>query len=159
MIELLMLGLIIFAAVCLWILIEERRKPKFLFWFIPIFLVLVASIYTTYTSILGYPKTAIPEEGYYLKHYVDEPNWIYLWVVSKERVPRSYRIVYSRETHEQLEGVKGESEAGNYMVLGKTSGQGEGEEEGEESVGGYTIGGDMNFYKWDHETMMPSKDE
>ena len=161
MIELLMLGLIIFAAVCLWILIEERRKPKFLFWFIPIFLILVTSIYVTYTSILGYPKTAIPEEGYYLKHYVDEPNWIYLWVVAKNRVPRSYRIVYSRKTHEQLEGVKGESDAGNYMVLGKNEGEegGGGEEEGEESAGGYTIGGDMNFFKWDHESTMPSKDE
>ena len=153
-----MLGLIIFAAVCLWILIEERRKPKFLFWFIPIFLILVASIYTTYTSILGYPKFAIPEEGYYLKHYVDEPNWIYLWVVSKERVPRSYRIVYSRKTHEQLEGVEGEAEKGKFMVLEKNTVQGEKGNEGE-SAGGYTIGGDINFFEWDHESMMPSKDE
>ena len=67
--------------------------------------------------------------------------------------------MYSRETHEQLEGVKGESEAGNYMVLGKDTNQGAGEGEGEESAGGYTIGGDMNFFKWDHESTMPSKDE
>ena len=159
MIGFLIFGLLVLSVICLWILIDGRKNPKFLAWFIPILLVLVASTYVTYTSILGLPKVAMPEKGLYLKHFVDEPNWIYLWVVSKERVPRSYRIVYSRETHEQLEGVKGESEAGNYMVLGKTSGQGEGEEEGEESAGGYTIGGDMNFYKWDHETMMPSKDE
>ena len=159
MIGFLIFGLLVLSVICLWILIDGRKNPKFLAWFIPILLVFVASTYVTYTSILGLPKVAIPEKGLYLRHYIDEPNWIYLWVVSKDRVPRSYRIVYSRETHEQLEGVKGESEAGNYMVLGKTSGQGEGEEEGEESAGGYTIGGDMNFYKWDHETMMPSKDE
>jgi hypothetical protein len=157
MIELLMLGLIIFASVCLWILIEERRKPKFLFWFIPVFLVLVTSIYVTYTSILGYPKFAIPEEGYYLKHYVDEPHWIYLWVVSKDRVPRGYRLVYSRKTHEQMEGVRGQTEQGKFMVLGKNTE--EGEEGGDkESAGGYTIGGDINFYEWDHENSMPSKE-
>jgi hypothetical protein len=159
MIALLMLGLIVFAAVCLWILIEERRQPKFLFWFIPIFLVLVTSIYVTYTSILGYPKFAIPEEGYYLKHYVDEPDWIYLWVVARDRVPRGFRLVYSRKTHEQLEGVKGEAEAGKFMVLGKSAGEEGDEGEGKESAGGYTVGGDINFYEWDHESMMPSKDE
>ena len=159
MIEFLIFGLLVLSVICLWILIDGRKNPKFLAWFIPILLVLVASTYVTYTSILGLPKVAMPEKGLYLKHFVDEPNWIYLWVVSKERVPRSYRIVYSRETHEQLEGVRGEAEEGNYMVLGKDTGQGEGGEEGKESAGGYTIGGDMNFYKWDHETMMPSKDE
>ena len=106
MIESLILGLVVFAVICLWVLIEERKSPKFLIWFIPLFLVLVASTYVTYTSILGYPKVEKPKEGLYLKHYIDEPNWIYLWVVYKEKVPISYQLVYSRETHKALEGVK-----------------------------------------------------
>ena len=62
MIESLILGLVVFAVICLWVLIEERKSPKFLIWFIPLFLVLVASTYVTYTSILGYPKVEKPKE-------------------------------------------------------------------------------------------------
>ena len=158
MIESLILGLVVFAVICLWVLIEERKSPKFLIWFIPLFLVLVASTYVTYTSILGYPKVEKPKEGLYLKHYIDEPNWIYLWVVNKDRVPRSYQIVYSRETHDALEGVQGEAAGGKYMVIGKRSEMGGVEGEGDNSAGGYTIGGDMNFYEWDYESMMPPKE-
>ena len=45
------------------------------------------------------------------------------------------------------------------MVLGRRGEIGGEDGEGENSASGYTIGGDMNFYKWDHETMMPSKNE
>ena len=46
------------------------------------------------------------------------------------------------------------------MVIGKNkSSEGDtGGEEGESSAGGYTIGGDINIYEWDHESMMPVKD-
>ena len=159
MIGLLVFGFVVLSVICLWILIERRKDPKFLIWFIPTLLILVSSTYLTYDAILGLPRNEIPEEGYYLKHYVDEPNWIYLWVVEKDRIPRSYRIIYYRKVHEQMEGVKGESEQGKYMVLGEDKeGGGAGQEEGNNSGGGYTIGGDMNFYEWDHETMMPPKE-
>ena len=158
MIEFLVFGLIALSVICLWLLIEGRKNPTFLLWFIPVLLVLITSTYVTYTSILGYPKVALPEEGLYLKHYVDEPDWIYLWVVSKDRVPRSYQIVYTRKVHEQLEGVKGESDQGKYMVLGRRGEIGGEDGEGENSASGYTIGGDMNFYEWDHESMMPPKE-
>ena len=82
MIEFLVMGLLALSVLCLWLLIEGRKNPKFLAWFIPLLLVLITSTYVTYTSILGYPKIATPEEGVYLKHYVDEPNWIYLWIVN-----------------------------------------------------------------------------
>ena len=62
MIESLVFGLVILAITSLWVLIEQRKSPKFLFWFIPLLLVLVSSTYVTYTSILGLPKVAIPEE-------------------------------------------------------------------------------------------------
>ena len=90
MIGILVFGLVVLSTVCLWLLIEQRKSWKFLIWFIPILLVLSASTYVTYTSILGYPKVAIPQKGLYLKHFIDEPNWIYLWVLGKDKVPVSY---------------------------------------------------------------------
>ena len=81
-------------------------------------------------------------------------------MVSKDRVPRSYQIPYSRQTHNALEGVKGEAEGGKYMVIGKKKvlEGNNGEEKGEESAGGYTIGGDINIYEWEHDSVMPQKD-
>ena len=158
MIELLIFGLVLLSVICLWLLIEGRKSPKFLIWFIPLVLVLVSSTYVTYTSILGYPRVAKPKEGLYLKHYIDEPNWIYLWVVYKERIPISYQLVYSRETHKALEGVKEKSEQeGKFMVLREKE-EGVGNKEGKkEQDGGITIGGDISFYEWDYESSMPQK--
>ena len=99
MIGFLIFGLVVLATICLWILIEERKSWKFLVWFIPILLVIVTSTYVTYTSILGFPKPGIPKQGMYLKHYVDEPDWIYLLVLTKKNVPISYQLVYSRKKH------------------------------------------------------------
>jgi len=160
MIESLIFGLLALSVLCLWLLIEGRKNPKFLVWFIPLLLVLITSTYVTYSSILGYPKVAHPEEGVYIRHYIDEPNWIYLWIVEKNNVPRSFQIPYTRGAHKSLEGVKGKSDGGKFMILGKNkslkdraSGN-----KGEETAGGYTIGGDMNFYEWDHETDMIPKE-
>ena len=154
MIELLIFGLVLLSVICLWLLIEGRKSPKFLIWFIPLVLVLVSSTYVTYTSILGYPRVAKPKEGLYLKHYIDEPNWIYLWVVYKEKIPISYQLVYSRETHKALEGVKEKSEGeGKFMVLREEVNEGAGEEGGtKDQEGGITIGGDISFYEWEYES-------
>ena len=161
MIGFLIFGLVVLSTICLWILIEQRKSWKFLIWFIPILLVLVSSTYVTYTSILGFPKFATPEKGMYLRHYIDEPNWIYLWVLTKKNVPMSYQIVYSREKHDALEGVKGEAEEGKFMILGtdvEIDSGNELNEEGGERGGGYTIGGDVSFYQWDFDAGMPPKD-
>ena len=162
MIVILVFGLVVLSSVCLWLLIEQRKSWKFLIWFIPILLVLSTSTYVTYTSILGFPKVSIPKKGMYLKHFIDEPNWIYLWVLGKNKVPMSYRIVYSKATHNALEGVRGKTEEGAFMVLGENK-QGSGEEDDTEGArqnvrSGFTIGGDVGFYEWDHEVNMPSKD-
>ena len=158
MIELLIFGLVLLSVICLWLLIEGRKSPKFLIWFIPLVLVLVSSTYVTYTSILGYPRVAKPKEGLYLKHYIDEPNWIYLWVVYKEKIPISYQLVYSRETHKALEGVKEKSEQeGKFMVLREKE-EGVGNKEGKkEQDGGITIGGDISFYEWDYKSNSQEK--
>jgi hypothetical protein len=155
MIESLVFGLVVLSVICLWLLIEGRKSPKFLIWFIPLLLVLVSSTYVTYTSILGYPKVAKPKAGIYLKHYIDEPNWIYLWIVYKEKIPISYQLVYTKKTHKALEGVKKKSEGeGKFMVLREQTeadgGEGEGAENKKE--GGFTIGGNISFYEWDYES-------
>jgi hypothetical protein len=161
MIETLIFGLILLSVICLWLLIEGRKSPKFLIWFIPLLLILVSSTYLTYTSILGYPRVATPKEGIYLKHYIDEPNWIYLWVVYKEKIPMSYQLVYTKETHEALEGVKQKSEQeGKFMVLREEMSDGEGEKEGkEEQEGGMTIGGNISFWEWDFKVDSPQKNQ
>jgi len=157
MLEVLIFGLVILAATSLWVLIEKRRSPKFLIWFIPVLLVLVTSTYMTYTSILGLPRVEIPKKGIYLKYYVDEPNWIYLWVVVGDNIPRSYQIVYSKKTHKSLEGVDQQAQEGNFMVLEENSDEGEQSEEDSEKSKGFTIGGDISFYKWDYTNELPSK--
>ena len=157
MLEILIFGLVILAATSLWVLIEKRKSPKFLMWFIPVLLILVTSTYMTYTSILGLPKMETPKSGIYLEYFVDEPNWIYLWVVREDKIPRSYQLVYSRKLHKSLEGVEQQVQEGNFMVLEESNeGQGDGEE-GDKGEG-YTIGGDISFYKWDYENELPSKD-
>ena len=159
MVELLIFGLVLLSVICLWLLIEGRKSPKFLIWFIPLLLILVSSTYMTYTAIQGYPKFETPNGGLYLKHYIDEPNWIYLWIIDKEQVPKSYKIVYSREAHNALEGVKGKTEEGKFMVLSEDLTEGyrdRGEEDGE-SAGGYTIGGDISFDEWDYKSSIPQK--
>ncbi len=162
MIAILVFGLIILSSVCLWLLIEQRKSWKFLIWFIPVLLFLVTSTYVTYTSILGFPRASIPQKGMYLKHYIDEPNWIYLWVLGRDKIPMSYQLVYSREKHEALEGVRGKAEEGAFMVLGEDPTNVGEEDEGESGKknlgGGYTIGGDVSFYEWDFTENMPSKD-
>ena len=111
----------------------------------------------TYTSILGLPKFEIPKKGVYLKYYVDEPNWIYLWVVVGDNIPRSYQIVYSKKTHKSLEGVDQQAQEGNFMVLEENADGGEQSEEDSEKSKGFTIGGDISFYKWDYTNELPSK--
>ena len=163
MIAVLVFGLIVLSVLCLWLLIEGRKSPKFLIWFIPLLLILVSSTYVTYSSILGFPRVTTPQKGLYLKHYIDEPNWIYLWILGKDNIPMSYQIVYSRKKHEALEGVKGKADEGKFMVLGKEESEevlgDEGDEVGKESGGGYTIGGDISFYEWDHTENMPQKNK
>ena len=158
MIESLIFGLVILTITSLWVLIEQRKNPKFLIWFIPLLLVLVSSTYVTYTSILGKPRVAIPKEGLYLKHYIAEPNWIYLWVLEKDNVPISYKFAYSKEAHRGLEGVEEKSIQGDYMMLKEIEEEdGQSEGDSEEEGSGYTVGGKVGFYKWDYTKDLPPK--
>ena len=102
-------------------------------------------------------KNYNPKSGIYLEYFVDEPNWIYLWVVKEDKIPRSYQLTYSKKLHKSLEGVEQQAQEGNFMVLQEED-EGQAGEEGDEEKGeGYTIGGDMSFYKWDYKNALPSK--
>ena len=157
MLEILIFGLVILSATSLWVLIEKRKSPKFLMWYIPVLLILVSSTYVTYTSLLGLPKMETPKSGIYLEYFVDEPNWIYLWVVREDKIPRSYQLTYSKKLHKSLEGVEQQAQEGNFMVLEENMEEGEQAGEENEKGMGYTIGGDISFYKWDYKTALPSK--
>ena len=157
MIELLILGFVTLAIICLWILIERKKDPKFLLWFIPTLLILVSSTYITYETILGYAMKGQPEKGVYLHHWVDEPDWIYLWML-EETQPRAYKMVYNREMHDKLEQVETKSKSGEYMIIqeeGMMGKRGEGADKKGKRV--HTLGGGLEFYKWEHTDSMPSK--
>ena len=98
----------------------------------------------------------------YLQHHVAEPNWIYLWVLEKRNTPRAYKIPYSKEKHNALEGVKKKSEEGSFMVLGELDEEmgfeGEDGKNRKNAEGGFTIGGDMGFYEWNFEVNSIPKD-
>ena len=160
MIGILVFGLVALSAVCLWLLIEQRKSWRFLVWFIPVLLILSTSTYYTYTSILGYAKVAIPKRGMYLKHHIAEPNWIYLWVLERNNVPRAFQIPYSKEKHNALEGVKKKADAGSFMVIEESDSMDLESEEGktENARRGFTLGGDIGFYEWDFEASLTPKD-
>ena len=160
MIEFLIFGLLTLSVLCLWLLIEGRKNPKFLIWFIPVLLILTSSIYVTYTSILGYPKKELPEKGIYLKHNIDEPFWIYLWIVGEDNTPRNFQIPYTKKGHTSLEKVGEKSEEGKFMMLGKQKDKdgAPSENEENESSSGHTLGGDISFYEWKYETDMFQKE-
>ena len=158
MIELLILTFIVLSVICLWILIERRKSSKFLFWFIPVLLILTGSTYWTYTSILGSPKVSIPEEGMFLFHYIDEPTWIYLWIVNKKNVPINYQIPYKRSTHQQLENIAEQVSEGKMMMV-KPMNILTGEDvDGKREQTRGTVGGDLSFYEWNYKRSLPRKD-
>ena len=84
-----------------------------------------------------------------------------MWILGDGNIPMSYQIIYSREKHNSLEGVKGKSEEGKFMVLSMSNSDENGDSETEEEGapgGGFTIGGDISFYEWDFAAGMPPKD-
>jgi len=169
MIELLITGLFVFVAISLWLMIENKGNPRFLLWFVPLSLGLTVSIYVTYTTLLGKPKLEIPSEesSYHLAHWVDEPNWIYLWVIHEtDKEPTSYKMPYERVMHDSLEQIQGRKEKGEEVIIiegmGKNSKRNqlirEGDLEGNMRKS-ESLGGSLEYYVWRHDLELPSKDE
>jgi len=148
MFGLLIFGLLLLTIISLWLMIERRKNYVFLFYFIPFYLLITLSVYWTYTSILGMSKIGYPTKGMYLSHYVDEPVWIYLWIL-ENRVPVAYKIDYSKEGHDTLDGVRMETEQGEYMMLSQSElEEDNGNEDKDDKGTSYTLGGALTFYKW-----------
>ena len=68
MIELLILALILFSTLSFWVVIEQKKNLKFLFFYIPVLFVLLVALIKTYISLLGQPIDAEPQVGLYLSH-------------------------------------------------------------------------------------------
>jgi len=91
-----------FAVLCLFTLITLVKKRKsFLFVFIPLVLFLTGSVAYTYTELMGYPTTKeLPSKFLVVKHFIDEPDAIYLWVLTPGiKEPIGYELPYSKELH------------------------------------------------------------
>jgi len=148
MIELLILALILFSTLSFWVVIEQKKNLKFLFFYIPVLFILLVALIKTYISLLGQPIDAEPQVGLYLSHYVDEPEHIYMWILVRGK-PISYRIPYVKQTHENMEDVGERHENGERMML-LEEGMIETDDGKKTKAGGenFTIGGDMSFYSW-----------
>ena len=99
--SLLFLSLIMFAVLCLFTLITLVKRKSFLFVFIPLVLFLTGSVAYTYTELMGYPTTKeLPSKFLVVKHFIDEPDAIYLWVLTPGiKEPIGYELPYSKELH------------------------------------------------------------
>ena len=161
MLELLILGFVVLSVICLWILIERRKEPKFLIWFIPSLLLLISSTYVTYDTLLGYAKFGQPKKAIHISHWVDEPSMIYLWVLEDNTKPRAYRFKYTRAMHDALQGVDKMRRQGKHIVIEEADENIEGYE-GEEVQGDkpkktITLCGGLEYYDWDHLHELPRK--
>ena len=162
MLSVLTFAWIVISSICLWVLIEQRKKPIFLFFFIPAFLIMTTSTYFTVRSLFGYPTNdQLPSEFVYISHMVHEPYDIYFWLLEMgNKEPRAYRVPYDRRFHEQANKAQQMTAEGGYVMgsfeyLPPTFGEDGEFEEGGESEGGRTVGGDLIFYQFEHQDMLP----
>lgn len=148
---------IVISTICLWVLIEQRKKPIFLFFFIPAFLFLTTSTFFTVKGLLGYPTTDLPKTKFtYLAHLSNEPISIYYWLmVHGEEQPRAFIFPYTKKDKENADKAENLSGLGIYVEGELAADGGNGEEGGEEGMGGFTPGGALEFYLFDHVINMP----
>ena len=122
--SILILVLLVVAAINLRIIISTRLN--WLFKTIATFATLVAILvsHIAVETIYGYPSKYAPKGEYtYLFHTIDEPKYIYVWLIPDENNltiyeeiavyisgdkdrPRVYTVPYSKEKHKQYDGIK-----------------------------------------------------
>ena len=119
--DLVFLTILFFAVLCLGTMIAVAKRKLLLFVFIPLTLVVTASVIHTYTDLLGKPTSkTMPEQFFVVSHIIaEEEKLIYLWIVHKgEDVPISYEIPHSTDVQEQLEGLqRRQQELGAAVVI------------------------------------------
>lgn len=167
MIELLIITIFIVSFVCLWVLIDQRKNPKILFFGIPVVFGLVVYSFQSYKSLLGKPQPismllSENKKYMYISHYIDEPSRIYLWILKKGNIPHSYEVTFTDELKDALQKVNERKNQGETILIEPSSaftGYGNdayGDLENgisgqEEDQKGFTKGGGLEFYVWDHE--------
>jgi len=157
MINLFIITWIAIVSLCLWVLYEKKRDPIFLFIATPLLLVLSAGTFFTIRSLMGFPIEGKPEGKFiYVSHLVQEPDWIYYWLVLKDETePIAYKIPYSKKNHKNAEKA-GKMKKNGIMAEGKfNKGSGPIGEQSEKGQGGQTLGGFMEFYRFPHELVIP----
>ena len=149
---------IFISAICLWVLIEQRKKPIFLFFFIPAFLLLTSSTYFTVRGLLGYTTEEMPKKKFtYISHLSDAPVRIFYWLMlDGESMPRAFIVPYTQQDKNNADKARGLKEAGIWVQGELSIGKEQGESgESEKGKGGFTTGGALEFYKFDHTLTMP----
>jgi hypothetical protein len=110
------LSFFILIAFSLFITIKYSKHNKFLYFVIPLILILSSSTYKTIEDLLGYPTTSyVSVEQLYLDHLIGaQEQWIYIWAatVEDEYIPRSYKIPYTKEDEKKLNEAKERKEGG-----------------------------------------------
>lgn len=72
-------------------------------------------------DLSGYAAHREPPEGQLIGCLVEEPSWVYLWML--EGQPRAYRVAYSRELHAVCETSKKAIAQGVPVGLGRARGR------------------------------------
>tara|TARA_R100000789_G_C2943595_1_gene132842 strand:- start:97 stop:567 length:471 start_codon:yes stop_codon:yes gene_type:complete len=106
---LLFLAVVFISVTSLGTLITLLKKPKWLYVYIPLILVVVGTTVYTYDEMMGKPTTKeVPPEFIVVSYLVDEPKDIFLWVIKnrKELTPISHVIPYSKKIHKKLEEAR-----------------------------------------------------
>ena len=106
---LLFLAVVFISVTSLGTLITLLKKPKWLYVYIPLILVVVGTTVYTYDEMMGKPTTKeVPPEFIVVSYLVDEPKDIFLWVIKNrtELTPISHVIPYSKKIHKKLEEAR-----------------------------------------------------
>ena len=107
--DLVFLTILFFAILCLGTMVALAKRKILLFVFIPLTLIITASVIHTYNDLLGKPTTKeMPKEFFVVSHIIaSDEDLIYLWIVHEgENFPMSYELSHSEEKQKRLEGLQ-----------------------------------------------------
>ena len=106
----LVISLFLLMGFSLLVAIKYSRSNNWLYFMIPIILMLSISTKTGMDRIMGYPLIANTTEHHvYIHHMVGiNKEWIYVWAIEHKisPEPRSYKIEYTKKREKQLAEAK-----------------------------------------------------
>lgn len=143
MIPVVAIGFVLIGGLLLWFVIGSRGL-----WWLKLPLIVLTCVFTfavwrALDSFTGWPtSTAPPARALLLSSEVDEPDAIYVWLLTPARPgvleyrpgatePRAFRLPYTRTLHHQIDRAQGMARRGQPVELRRVSGQeGEGPSRG-----------------------------